>query len=300
MPIIADVYASDGPTLDQLVTEVVANAQGFAIAPDRHYVLVDAITASDTTLTIEGAQAPGVYEVENELVYVTAVDTVSGVCTAPSWGRGWKGSVAEAHDAGAMVTESPAFPRAVVARKINDTISTLYPRLFGVGSFDATMADSWAVELPEDAEGVLDVRWLDPVSQEYRRIRTWEVENEAGDTTTGRSVLLPHANYGDEVRVVYSIRPQQFATGDQFWSETGLPLPIKSLVQAGTLADLVRNVDVGRFMDRMASPTSPQQQPQVSVGMQLARSMQQDFEAQLEREAQALRNRFPARQHFTR
>ena len=236
MPIIADVYASEGPTLDQLITEVVTNAQGFAIAQDQVYPLSADITDSDLTMVVEGAMAPGTFEVDNELIRVIAVDTATGTCTIHPSGRGWLGSTPAAHSAGAVVTEDPVFPRVRVMTAINDTISSLYPRLYGVGVLETTMGETWTVELPADAEGVLDVRYLDQVSSEYKRVRAWEAENSAGDTTTGHSVLVPRLCQGDTVRVVYSVRPERFATGDQYWSDTGLSLPIKDLVQTAALA----------------------------------------------------------------
>lgn len=300
MPIIADVYASEGPTLDQLITEVITSAQGFTIAQDQVYALDADITDAALAMTIPGAEAPGTYEVDNELIRVISVDSASGLCTIHPSGRGWLGSTPTAHTAGAIVTEDPAFPRVRVMQAINKAISELYPRLYGVGSLDTTMGSTSTVELPSDAEGVLDVRYLEPISGEYQRVRTWELENQAADTTTGRCVLIPRLTEGDAVRVVYSIRPERFATGDQFWSDTGLPLSIQSLVQTYAISDIVRYIDVGRFTNRGASPIGQERQPQVSLGMQLSRSMRQDFDAQLDREAQALRNRFPARQHFTR
>lgn len=300
MPLIADVAATDGPTFAEIVTEVVTMGQGFAVAPDQVYSLGAACTATDLTVTIDGAQAPGVYEVDDELIRVTAVDSANGVCTVHPAGRGWQGSTATTHAAGALVTGDPVFPRVRVASAVNATVSSLYPAIFGTGSFQVTLSSTWTVELPEEAEFVCDVRRYDSSTSEWKRVRTWEVEHTAADTLTSRGLLVPTLDSGDTVLVVYGLRPQRFATADQRWSDTGLPIGMLDLVETGALSRLVRYLDVGRFTDRSSSPKGDNQLPQPLAGMQLARALATDFKEMKDAEALALRNRYPARQHYTR
>ncbi len=52
MPIIADVTASSGPTLDDLVTEITSAARGFSIAPDKWVTLAGDLTEDGLQFTI--------------------------------------------------------------------------------------------------------------------------------------------------------------------------------------------------------------------------------------------------------
>lgn len=299
MPIIADVYASDGPTLDQVITEVITAAQGFGIAPDRTLALAASITDADLTMVVTGAESPGLYEVDNELVYVTAVDAASGTCTVHPSGRGWINSVAEAHTAGAVVTEAPVLPRARVAVMVNDVISGLYPVLYGIDTATGTDYDGYPIEMPTDAEFVLDVQsTVDEL--EWGRVRSWEPQMNHATGATGKVLELPRTADGATVRVTYGKRPGRFATGDQYWSDTGLPLGVKDVVVLGALAKFAQTLDLGRLTDRFSTPKGDAQQPQLGAGVAIARQLKADYQAALEREATALRNLYPVRSHFVR
>lgn len=301
MPIIADVWASDGPTLDQLVTEVQSAVQGFSIAPEKVSVLDGDITATDTSFTVAGSTtlSPGVLEIDNELIYVISVDPNSSTCAVHPNGRGWQGTVAATHSAGAAVFENPAIPRVRAAWAINDVVSSLFPTLFAVGTVDATIGSTRVVELPEEAEFVLDVRWLDNAG-EWQRVRTWETEMSNAASVTGRSVLIPRQDQGDSVRVVYGYRPQRFVTDTSYWSETGLPIAVKDAVVLGALSKVARVFDLGRLSDRFTRPQGDNEKPPLGIGFQMARDLDAKFREAVASEANALRRLYPVRQHFTR
>jgi len=298
MPIIADLIPGSGPTLDDLVTEVVATVQGFAVAPDQLATLKTGITAGALTLVVEGDASPGVFEVENELVYVTAVDPNTGTCTVHPRGRGWQGTTASAHAAGSVVSVGPALSRGRCTGLINDTLASLYPAVFGVGSGSGTV-DGPMLEIPSEAEAVLDVRVLDN-DGDWQRVRHWEAEHYSLAGASGRVVRLPRSCDGDSVQVVYALRPATFTSPDQQWSDTGLSLGLKDVVVLGVLARFAKVLDLGRLTDRFSSPKGDAQQPQLGAGFAMARQLQADFQAALDRETKALRDLYPARSHFVR
>ena len=304
MPIIADVSAASGPTLSELVTELVNLVQGYSISPDRVLVLKNAASSTDLTLVLESDGVsditPGVYEVDDELVYVTATDPTTGSCTVHPRGRGWLGSVAAAHSAGALVTVSPSLARDQARRAINDAVSSLYPTIFGVGTVTTDTTDSWFVELPADAEFVLDVRRLD-ADGEWQRVRAWEAEmSSAFAASTTKAVRLPGTCQGTTVQVVYAARPEPLAAADQQFSETGLSPGCKEAVLMLALAKVAQVIDFGRLSDRFATARGDSQQPQITSGFQMSRALRADAQAAVDREAVALRHLYPARQHFVR
>ena len=298
MPIIADVTASSGPTLGQLVTEIVTTVQGYAVAPDQLVSLKTTVTAAALILVVDGECSPGLLEIDDELVYVTAVDLLSGTCTVHPRGRGWLGTTAAAHTAGAVVVVSPTLPRSRCVTLVNDVVSSLYPSVYGVGSGTGTV-DGPSLEIPADAEAILDVRVQDSNGY-WQTVRHWQAENASAVGLTGRVVRLPRNCLGDLVQVVYASRPEQLAASEQYWSDTGLSIGLKDVVVMGVLARFAMVLDLGRLTDRFATPKGDQQQPQLGAGFGMARQLKADFTAALDREAKALRDLYPARSHFVR
>lgn len=299
MPIIADLTASTGPTLDELVTEIIHTAQGYSIAPDRIVALSSSLDDAALSFTVTGIVSPGLVEIGDELIYVTSVDEGTGTCTVHPRGRGWQGSTAASHAVGDVVVDGPALPRHRTAAAINDVISSMFPSLYAVGVTEA-VTDGLFVEVPADAEFVLDVRRYG-VDGEWHRVRAWEAEMaSASAATTGKAVRLPTVGVGHDVRVVYAVRPEQLTTGDATWSTTGLSLAVKDIVVTGVLSRFAQVLDVGRLTDRFITSRGDTQQPQLTTGFQMARALKADYQAALDREAHALRTLYPARSHFVR
>lgn len=295
MPIISDSSPSYGPTFEQLITEIVTSAQGFAVAPDRMVTLTTDMTETSTSLSLDTQVSPGVFEIGDELILVTAAADKD--CTVHPRGRGWQGTLAVTHSAGDVVTEGPVFPRARCAQLINDVIQGLFPTVFGVGQIQGPMSGVM-FEVPVDAELILDVRTL--VDDEWVRVRTWEPEMQSNAAMTGKVIRIPGIPEGQIVQVVFGTRPEALTDNDQRWSDTGLGSGLKDAVVAGVLARFARNLDLGRLSDRFVTPQGDSQQPQLGAGFAMARQLDADFKASLDREATALRNAYPARAHFVR
>lgn len=298
MPIIAETAATSGPTLGELVTEVATSAQGFAVAPDRILSLVGDLSDTALSFKVDSDCSPGVFEIGDELILVTAVDASTHVCTIHPRGRGWQGSTASVHSDGDFISESPAFPRRRIVQAINDAISGLYPQLFGVGSVTGVVA-SGTVELPADAELVLDVRTL--VGGSWERVRDWEAEfSSSAAPNTGKAVRVVTLSDGTEVQVVFGTLPAPLSSPEQYWSETGLSIGAKDIVVTAVLAKFVTLIDIGRLTDRFVTPRGDTQQPQIGAGVAIARQLKADYKVALDAEVAALRELHPARVHFVR
>ena len=299
MPIIASAGPTAGPTLDQLVTEIIAQSQGFSISPERIATLKSALTEDSLSMAVEGDVSAGVFEVGNELILVSSVDTDSGTCVIHPRGRGWQGTVKATHAVGDVVVSAPALPRARVVAAINDTINSVFPSVFGVATVTGELGpDVPLFELPSDAEAVLEVRVRS--DEDWVRVRHWEAEMSTLTGATTKAVRLPRTSAGDTVQIVYAVRPQTLSAYDQFWSDTGLSLGVKDIVVMGVLARFAQSIDLGRLGDRFVTPNGDPQQPQIGLGFQMARQLRADFTAALAQEATALRTLYPARAHFVR
>jgi len=101
--------------------------------------LTGGISSSDTTLGYandmfsveeeDALDAGAIIEVGQELMFSTALNTVTNEITVT---RGARGTTAAAHSAGDIIKITPAFPRKNVFDAVSDQIKNLYPTLFAV------------------------------------------------------------------------------------------------------------------------------------------------------------------------
>lgn len=91
------------------------------------------INATATTVVLsydlDGIRAGQVFEIDSELFYVW--EAVSGTKTVTVQ-RGWNGTTAAAHTAGAVVTVNPRFPRAQIFDALNDELKDLSSPMHGL------------------------------------------------------------------------------------------------------------------------------------------------------------------------
>jgi len=104
------------PTLNELVDEVKANLQGYALRQDRiTYVANPAgLTTTSTEITVGSSSnlAKGIIEIDDELIWIDSFDKSNNQLNViPGFGRGYQGTTASPHSQFAPVTLSPTFPR---------------------------------------------------------------------------------------------------------------------------------------------------------------------------------------------
>lgn len=297
MPIIVATTESAGPTLEDLVNELIIAVQGDSVAADQVRALGADCSATDTDLAISGV-GPGVVEIDDELIrLVSTGGPGSGQAVVHPRGRGWRGTTPAAHEAGAVVTVNPTLSRQAARQAITAVTRGLYPQVFGVFR-QVSVKASDLVQIPSDAESILDVQTLEPDGS-WTRVRAWEPVFNA-ENLTSRAVRTPTVADGTTIQVTVGVRPEPLSALDQRWSDTGLPQPLADAVILGALARLARLYDFGRFGDRASRAEGDNQQPQLGAGFAMARQIQADYQAAVDREAQVLRSQFPARVHFTR
>lgn len=95
--------------------------------------LAASVNASDTTLTLSYAlgslRENTVFEIESELMYVWEANTTSKTVTVE---RGFGGTTAASHSAGAIATVNPRFPRHQVLTALNSELSDLSSPMNGL------------------------------------------------------------------------------------------------------------------------------------------------------------------------
>src|SRR5687767_14030339 len=227
-------------TFGTLIDEVILSLQGWGVNKDQMTTLATSITDTSTALTVSdtGEVGRGIIEIDDELLWVQTADGAN--LTVPSWGRGFKGTIASTHDEGDAVSINPTWPRSVVRREINNTSKSLFPALFAVGT-DEQSASSvmWQYSLPADIERVLDVEWRWSTIEGWRQLRGWDLTHSANTTdfATGKMLsLIEYVPTGATLRVTYAKPPTTFSVASDAYSVTGLPATSKDVIVLGTAA----------------------------------------------------------------
>lgn len=287
-------------TCGDIITEASSQLHGWGGTADRLTPLSANIGPTDTTFTVDFAfgQAvgitPGVVEIDEEQLYVVSVDATTGVCTlANGVGRGYGGTTAASHAAGAAVISRPRFPRAQILRQVNNILGGVFPDLFQVKTFSTVVTyPSNTYTLPGAVGPVLlfDVQWQDPVGN-WHKAYSYTLDSFDNTFRLGGGVPI-----GRNLRVVYGIQPGLFtAESDDYAAVTGLPLSAVDVLSLGVVARMVPALDISR-----AQLTSMEQSDRSRVvppnqAINASKYVMGEFQMRLKNEAQALRMQYKPR-----
>jgi len=297
-------------TFSDLVNSVRSNLQGYTLRQDRITYLANAITASDTAITVGSSSnlAKGIIEVDDELIWIDNFDKANATMNAipGGFGRGYMGSTAASHAQYAPVYLSPTFPRQMIKQAINDTINSFYPKLWGVGRTTFTFnASQTTYSLPADVETVLYASWQTTGSSlEWLPINRWRPDGLANTTAfpTGNTInIYENIQPGRTVQVVYSKEPSLLLNnGDDFATTTGLPASCEDVVIYGACYRLLSFIDPGRINLTSAEADLMNSKVPSGAGTNASRYVFALFQQRLNEEALKLADKNPIRVHFTR
>jgi len=299
------------PTFAQLVDEVRANLSGYTLRQDRISNLANSggINATQLNVVIGSAEnlAKGIVEIDDELLWINTFDRNSNTLNAiPGFGRGYGGTTPSPHAENAMVTMTPTFPRVNVKKAINDTINSLYPKLFAVNSVVFTFnAAQVAYPLPDDARDVLFVSWqtVGP-SREWLPVNRWRIDrmaNVAAFDTTKTVNIYDKIMPGRKVQVYYSTIPNDLTNGnDDFAAVTGLPETSRDVITLGAAYKLLSYLDTGRINLSSAEADINDNKLPSTAGASASKYVFALYQQRLMEESNKLQDRFPIRVHYTK
>lgn len=124
-------------TLDSMVQEVRSSLAGYSLRQDRITYLDSAITTTDTAIQVGSADnlAKGIIEIDDELIWIdNFVKASNTLNAAPGFGRGYQNTSPAPHAQYSQVVLTPTFPRTMIKQAINDTINSVYPKLWAIYS----------------------------------------------------------------------------------------------------------------------------------------------------------------------
>jgi len=191
--------------------------------------LVSTITSSDTSVTVtyalEGLRVGQVFEIDSELFYIWAADTGTKTLEVQ---RGYNGTTAAAHTAGAIVTVNPRFPRAQCLEALNDEISDLSSPMHGLFQIKTLNLDYNGSDVMVNLTGVTSIIDLINVSVRYmtddypiaRKVRLMR-DLPTDDFASGFAVRFDQGVFPGRLRVVYKAAYGTAATESVDVNSTG-------------------------------------------------------------------------------
>ena len=299
------------PTLNEMVDEVRANLQGYALRQDRITYVANAagLTTTSTSITVGSSNnlAKGVIEIDDELIWIDSFTTASNTLNViPGFGRGYQGTTAAPHSQYAQVTLSPTFPRNSIKKAINDTINSFYPKLWIAQPYTFTFnASQTTYALPDDAEDILFISWQTTgSSQEWLPVNRWRLDSMANSATfNSQNTINIYENVqpGRTIQVWYTATPNTLdANTDDFADVTGLPDSCKDVVILGASYKLLSYLDAGRINLSSAEADLNDGKLPSSAGVAASRYIFALFQQRLNEEALKLADKYPIRIHYTR
>jgi len=298
------------PTFSQMTSEVQSNLQGYSLRQDRITWVATAggITSTSLNIKIGSADnlAKGIVQIDNELIWVNSFDRQNlTLNVAPGFGRGYMGTTPSPHAENAQVILTPTFPITMIQQAINDTINSLYPKLFQVASTTFTYnAAQIAYPLPDDARDVLYGSWQTPgPSKEWLPINRWRIDrmaNVPAFNTTKTVNIYEKIVPGRTVQIYYSTIPSNLTNyNDDFAAVTGLPESSRDVVTLGAAYRLLSYIDTGRINLSSAEADLADNKLPSTAGASASKYIFALYQQRLQEESTKLQDRFPIRLHYT-
>ena len=299
------------PTFSQMTSEVQSNLQGYSLRQDRITWVATAggISATDLVIKIGSADnlAKGIVQIDGELIWVNSFDRQNlTLNVAPGFGRGYMGTTPSPHAENAQVILTPTFPITMIQQAINDTINSLYPKLFQVAATTFTFnAAQIAYPLPDDARDVLYGSWQTPgPSKEWLPINHWRIDrmaNVPAFNTTKTVNIYEKIVPGRTVQIYYSTIPSNLTnSSDDFAGVTGLPESSRDVVTLGAAYRLLSYIDTGRINLSSAEADLADTKLPSTAGASASKYIFALYQQRLQEESTKLQDRFPIRLHYTR
>lgn len=292
-------------TFASLIDEVITSLSGFGTDNDAVCTLTAPVTAGASELAVDDTSdvSRGLIEIDEEIIYVSSAE--NGLVQIQPWGRGYKGTVAASHALGSAVYVSPTWPRAIVAREINNTIRMVYPNLWAIGTHDLNSSPTtWQYTLPADVERVLAVEWRWTTDIDgWMPIQGWEMIQSANvtDFATGKALLIAEPlPAGCRLHVTYAKVPTFLTLPADTYASTGLPSSSRDVVVYGAAARLLPWQDTGRIPVTSVSSDAQDSLKPVGNGAALGKELRSLYVSRLTDERRALLERYPTRVHKVR
>jgi hypothetical protein len=296
-------------TFNEMVDEVRSSLAGYTLKQDRITYLDNAITTTDLAIQVGSADnlAKGIVEIDDELIWIdNFAKSTNTLNAAPGFGRGFQGTAPSPHSQYAQVVLTPTFPRQRIKQAINDTINSVYPKLWSIYSTTFTFnASQTTYALPDDVQNVLFMSWQTTGSSlEWLPINKWRQDlmaNQAAFNTQKTVSIYSNIQPGRTVQVWYSATPNTMdSNSDDFVDVTGLPESCRDVITLGAAYRLLSYIDPGRINLTSAEADLADSKVPGAAGANSSRYIYALYQQRLQDESLKLSDKYPIRIHYSR
>lgn len=284
-------------TFTSLVDEVLLTLYGYGLKQPKAATLRTAVSATDLTFTLSTVEgfAQGLAEIEGELVFIETVDEDSSTVTCSPDGRGYYGTTAVAHDAGKRLEYLPPWPRQRVKAALNETLLTVYPTIWGVGTTSFAFSPAVATyTLPDEVDGVLQVTSTVYGPSGNNEPITHYSFNSSDPTGNNTITINRGGTPGRDITVVYRKEPTELAEGANF-TDSGLRESARLAVKLGAVSNLLAYADVARLGTDSAESEAYNEKNPIGTATRISLQVYQRFQAELDAERRRLLKITPTR-----
>ena len=282
--------------MSQIVDSVIGEVYGYSQTVDVATYSVGSVTPTSLTFSLASGTnfSRGLIQIGDELIMADSVDRSSGQVTLLSvQGRGVRGTTAQSHPSGTLVTMAPTIPRETAKRAINETIqasSGLWStsQLEFVYNYPVV-----AYPIPDDAEDILAVYWFPTgPTKQWLPARRW-----THDKYNKLIVLGDAIQPGRMMRVTYTHTPI-VPDDDGTFEDTGLPASCVDVIRFGAAWRVVSMLESFNLMAQSAEADAMDRQntpgSMIRVGQYFYQLYQQRLREELgslQASAEAVRDR---------
>ena len=295
-------------TLLDIVNETQLVLSGYTQRQDQATAILSNMLAGDLSFQTTGTVvlSRGLIEIDDELIWIDTFDKTSNTAIIAPYGRGFRGTTAVSHTAGARLTVAPTFPRSVIERNVNATIDGLYPDLWGsVSTTFKFSAARTTYPIPQDCIDVISVSWqsIGP-SREWIPVKDYRIDLMADPATWGGSKTISIYSGvipGRTITLRYTNKPATLVNlTDVFETVTGLPSSVREVVVLGAAYRMAVYLDLARVPAMSPEAAAVGQTNPIGSGMQMSRALKQMYSDRLLIEVRRQQSQFKPRVHHTR
>ena len=296
-------------TFDDMVQEVRSSLAGYTMRQDRITYLNSAITTTDTSIQIGDSSnlAKGIIEIDDELIWIDNFTKATNTMNAaPGFGRGYQKTAPSPHSQYAQVVLTPTFPRTMIKQAINDTIGSVYPKLWAIYSTTLTFnASQTTYALPDDAQNIVYMSWQTTgASREWLPIKRWRQDlmaNVSAFNSQKTVSIYDNVQPGRTVQIWYAAAPNTMDSNtDDFADVSGLPDTCRDVVTLGAAYRLLSYIDAGRINLTSAEADLADSKVPGAAGASSSRYIYALYNQRLQDESLKLSDKFPIRIHYTK
>lgn len=217
--------------------------------------LFTTISSSDTSIVLSydlaGLRAGSVFEIDSEMIYIW--EAVSGSKTLTVQ-RGYAGTTAASHSAGAIVKLNPRFPKAQMIDALNQDIDDLASPLNGLfrvvtltipyNGSDRQINLTGATSVID----LVDVR-LRFLSDDYPYVSRARLQRDlpTSDFPSGFAIVLDEPVMSGDLRVRYKAPFARVASpSDNIQSVAGVPESMEDILELGIMSRMLSTREVKR------------------------------------------------------